>query len=137
MPLPGGPADKFGNSYEGRWTVNSMIEIIAGRALSIRIEPLGPEGEGIEFWLQRTANKRENHQVKRQHSEDGRWTLDVLNSKGVLAHFRKKLYADPTGSCVFVSMHAAYQLDELADRARRSLSWHEFHESCLAAAAWA
>ncbi len=49
MPLPGGPADKSGNSYEGRWTVNSMVEIIAGRALSIRIEPLGPEGEGIEF----------------------------------------------------------------------------------------
>jgi hypothetical protein len=137
MPLPGGPADKFGNSYEGRWTVNSMVEIIAGRALSIRIEPLGPEGEGIEFWLQRTADKREHHQVKRQHSEDGRWTLDVLKSKGVLAHFRKKLDANPTGFCVFVSMHAAYQLDELADRARRSGSWHEFHESCLAAAAWA
>src|ERR1700730_3894602 len=118
MPLPGGPADKFGNSYEGLWTVNSMVEIIAGRALSIRIEPLGPEGEGVEFWLQRRADKREYHQVKRQHSGDGRWTLPVLNGKRVLAHFRTKLCEDGAASCVFVSMHAAYQLDELADRAR-------------------
>lgn len=136
MPLPGGPADKFGNRYEGLWTVNSMIEIIAGRALSICIEPLGSEGEGIEFWLQRRVDKREYHQVKRQHSEDGRWTLPILNSKGVLAHFRKKLYADPAAACVFVSMHAAYQLEELADRAQRSGSWHKFHESSLEAATW-
>lgn len=46
MPLLGGPADKFGNSYEGLWTVNSMVEIISERALSICIEPLGPEGGG-------------------------------------------------------------------------------------------
>src|SRR5579871_1331268 len=137
MPLPGGPADKFGNRYEGFWTVNSMVEIIAGHALSICIEPLGPEGAGVEFWLQRTADKREHHQVKRQHSEDGRWTLHILNSMGVLAHFRKKLYEDPAATCVFVSMHAAYQLEELSDRARRAASWHKFRESCLAAAAWA
>ncbi|GHO65546.1 hypothetical protein KSC_044380 [Ktedonobacter sp. SOSP1-52] len=137
MPLPGGPADKFGNSYEGLWTVNSMIEIISGRALSICIEPLGPEGEGVEFWLQRRNENREYHQVKRQHSEDGRWTLSVLNNKMVLPHFRKKLCGDSAASCVFVSMHAAYQLDELADRARRSKSWREYRESCLQAEGWA
>ena len=71
MPLPGGPADKFGNSYEGLWTVNSMVEIMSGHALSIRIEPLGPEGEGMEFWLQERVDKREYHQVKRQYGKDG------------------------------------------------------------------
>jgi hypothetical protein len=77
MPLPGGATDKFGNRYEGIWTVKSMGEILSGRALTIRLEPLGPEGEGVEFWLQRTVDKREYHQVKRQHSGEGRWTLSL------------------------------------------------------------
>jgi hypothetical protein len=136
MPLPGGPADKFGNLYEGLWTVRSMIEILHDRAISIRIEPLGAEGEGVEFWLQRRTEKREYHQVKRQHSDDGRWTLAILKSKGGLAHFRQKLRENDAASCVFVSAAWAYQLDELADRARRSASWPEFREACLNTERW-
>ena len=45
----------------------------------------------------------------------------------VLAHFREKLH-DPEASCIFVSTHAAYQLEELADRARRAASWEEFEQ---------
>ena len=133
MPLPSGATDKLGNRYEGKWTVNSMIEILSGRALTIRLEPLGPKGEGVEFWLQRTVDKREYHQVKRQHSEEGRWALSLLHSKKVLTHFRQKLCTDPSASCVFVSMYAAYQLKELADRARSAASQREFREWCLVA----
>ena len=41
MPLPGGATDKFGNRYEGRWTVNCMIDVMDERADAIRLEPLG------------------------------------------------------------------------------------------------
>jgi len=50
--LSGGATDKFGNHYEGRWTVACMIEVIDG-ADSIRLEPPGKEGEGVEFICER------------------------------------------------------------------------------------
>jgi hypothetical protein len=46
MPLSGGAADKFGNRYEGRWTVNCMTDVMDERADAIRLEPPGAEGEG-------------------------------------------------------------------------------------------
>jgi hypothetical protein len=126
MPLPGGSADKFGNRYEGRWTVFCMLDVMDERANSIRLEPPGAEGEGIEFWVRR-GERREFHQVKRQHSASGRWTLAELGREHVLAHFREKLY-DPEATCIFVSSHAAYQLEELAERSRRAVSWEEFEQ---------
>lgn len=39
MPLPGGASDKFGNRYEGRWTVAWMIAVMDESADSIRLEP--------------------------------------------------------------------------------------------------
>ena len=86
MPLLGGPTDKFGNRYEGRWTVNCMIDVMDERADAIRLEPPGAEGEGVEFWVRR-GDRREYHQVKRQHSVRGSWTLTDLGSRGVLTHF--------------------------------------------------
>ena len=89
MPLPGGPADKFGNRYEGRWTVNCMIDVMDERADAIRLEPPGAEGEGIEFWVRR-GDRREYHQVKRQHSASGRWTLADLGHEQCIGPFSGK-----------------------------------------------
>ena len=129
MPLPGGPADKFGNRYEGRWTVACFADVLDEHADAIRLEPLGIEGEGVEFWLKK-GSIREYHQVKRQYGASGRWTLAELAAKGVLTHFWEKLN-DPTAHCVFVSTHAAFQLDELADRARSPVPWEVFEREFL------
>jgi hypothetical protein len=131
MPLPGGATDKFGNRYEGRWTVYCMIKVLNEKADSIRLEPPGIEGAGVEFWISK-AGKREYHQVKRQQSASGRWTLTDLEGKEILSKFWEKLQ-NPTSVCVFVSSHAAFQLDELSDRARRSSCWQEFHQEFLKA----
>ena len=132
MPLPGGPADKFGNSFEGRWTVWQMIDVMAERADSIRLEPPGDEGQGIEFWVRR-GSAREYHQIKRQHGGEGRWTIASLNERGVLAMFYSRL-ADPSSTCVFASAHSVRHLDELADDARRAASITEFDQEFLKAA---
>jgi hypothetical protein len=128
MPLPGGATDKFGNRYEGRWTVLCMVEVMGENADSIRLEPPGVEGEGVEFWLRR-ENNREYHQVKRQQSK-GSWTLGDLTTKRVLPNFREKL-TEATANCVFISSDRAFQLDELADRAKRSASFQEFESEFL------
>jgi len=128
MPLPGGATDKFGNRYESLWTIDCIIEVMDEQANSIRLEPPGQEGEGVEFWVSRD-NGREYHQVKRQNTE-GRWTIRALASKQILLNFRKKL-DEPTAKCIFASTDKAYQLEELADRARRSQSWQEFDKEFL------
>jgi hypothetical protein len=54
MPLKGGSSDKLGNYYEGLWTVNCFLRIINGDFDVIRLEPPGQEGDGVEFWLEKS-----------------------------------------------------------------------------------
>ncbi len=129
MPLPGGAADKFGNRYEGRWTVSCMIEVLRNQADSIRLEPPGEEGKGAEFYLSRAGN-REYHQVKRQIAGEGRWSIGELKKKGVLGFFFEKLKS-PTSSCVFVSADSAYQIREMSERAMATTSLEEYKKSFL------
>ena len=51
MARAGGEADKFGNSYEGAWTIFHMLLVLAGRAQAITVEDVGELGEGSEFTL--------------------------------------------------------------------------------------
>src|SRR6266567_1654947 len=127
MPLPGGPTDKFGNRYEGRWTVFCMIEVMREHADSIRLEL--PGEDGAEFRLSQ-AGQYAYHQVKRQQSSTGHWLLSDLGRKGVLSYFWQKLKEEPC-QCIFVSTHPAHQLEELTYRARGSLSWAEFDQAFL------
>ena len=128
MPLPGGPAEKFGNRYEGRWTVACLLDVIDEKSDSIRLEPPGPEDQGFEFWVTKEGI-REFHQVKRQHYS-GHWTLYTLAKERVLTDFITRLQ-DSSARCIFVSGNSAGQLDELCNRAKSSASWEEFDEQFL------
>lgn len=130
MPLTGGATDKLGGRYETLWTVFCMLDIIDNSADTLRLEPPGKEGEGIEFWISR-GGVREYHQVKRQHGAEGRWTLKELGGRTVLSAFWDKLN-NPAARCVFVSSHPAYQLGELIGRALAAESWEEFDREFLA-----
>ena len=51
---PGGRADKLGNEFERLWTVRHLIQLLAGRAVSVRIEALGdpvktPDDRAVSF----------------------------------------------------------------------------------------
>lgn len=101
-----------------------MARVLRGQYGSIRLEPPGPEGQGIEFWL-RCGDAREYHQVKRQGSRLGHWTLRELGDAGVLAAFRSHL-GDGKAACVFVSSQDAHDLRELGERARSAADLAEF-----------
>lgn len=134
MPLPGGPSDKIGNRYEDRWTVRCVFDVLDDNAEAIRLEPPGPEDDGVEFWV-RYADRVDYHQCKRQRTREGHWTIAALASAKVLSTFIDKLN-DPTAHCVFVSTHAADPLDELAQRARAAMSLTEFTTTFLAVPEW-
>ncbi len=127
MPLRGGPSDKTGNTYEAMWTIVCMARVMRGQCDSIRLEPPGSEGRGVEFWLG-SGDSREYHQVKRQGARRGRWTLRELDRAGVLPAFRDHL-AKGGATCVFVSMQGADDLRELAERARDAADHEEFERA--------
>ena len=79
MPLPGGPADKFGNRYELWWTVSQLVRMLHGQTESIRIED--PGVTKAEFVIS-SGGQREFHQAKRSHP-DGKWSLASLAASDV------------------------------------------------------
>lgn len=127
MPLTGGPSDKAGNSYERRWTVLVLLDLLDGDAQSLRIEVPGEAGAGAEFRV--TASGIDKwHQVKRQR-DGGPWTIQNMRTEGVLGPWWPKFASD--GNCVFVSSTGAQELNELVERAWQAASWDEFSEVFL------
>lgn len=128
MPLPGGEADKLGNRYEGRWTVNCMIDVMDEKADYIELEK--PGEDAFEFFLKRNG-QLECHQVKRQIASLGQWTVSSLenNKNHVLSSFWKTLQ-NQSAKCVFVSTQGS-ELGELIKRVQDSQSWEDFETNYL------
>ena len=122
MPLPGGPADKFGNRYEHWWTVLQLVRVIDGQATSIRIED--PTVDKAEFVLT-AGDHRELHQAKRSHT-DGKWSLSSLGRDGLLQTMFDQLSKNLDARFVFVSGSDAPELRELTEGAVSAKNLEEF-----------
>jgi hypothetical protein len=127
-PRPGGEADKFGNRYEGAWTVRQILLILSGVAESITVEPAGDLAEGVEFVL-RMNGVDEVHQLKRQNRLINTWSVDSLNSLDVWQHAKRHI--DAGRRYRFVSSIPGRVPQELADFARRSSSKDDFIRNWL------
>ncbi|MHA1613902.1 MAG: NACHT domain-containing protein [Candidatus Thorarchaeota archaeon] len=129
MPLAGGLSNKYGNRYEGKWTVFCLAKVMDEVFDSIRLEPPGIEGEGCEFVLKKN-DEREYHQVKRQHSEPRSWTICDLNTNGVLTTaFNKTLKHNHHFH--FTSTVSSHSMDELCESARNAESFIKFREEFI------
>ena len=124
MSMPGGAADKYGNRFEGRWTIHCITELLRERADALELEPPGEAGVGVEFVLHRGA-EREHHQVKSGRSH-GQWTINRLSAEGVLQNIRKKLTGDPGSTFVLITEAPADQIHLLSTRAKESSSVADF-----------
>lgn len=91
MPLSGGAADKFGNRYEGHWTVYTMLRVLSEEAASNSLEVVGTSGAGVEFALILPNGMTEFHQVKRQNGGHGPWSPRNLAAADILSAFKSKL----------------------------------------------
>ena len=128
MPLPGGDADKAGNRYELRWTVRQFIRLLTDDAVWIELEPVGEEGERIEFRLCRSDGEIEAHQVKRQQAGKAHWTIADLARDHVLEGLCKHAL-DNDAELVFVSTQPTKSLPELRDRAQTITDFSAFLQS--------
>lgn len=128
VPLPGGAADKAGNSYERRWTVLQMLRLLDGSASEIRVEVPGEGGVGAEFRIRRSDGLSEWHQAKRQRT-GGPWTVANLIAQEVVQPWWSKLQAGER--VVFVTSTGCQELQELTTRSRDAESWPEFFTAFL------
>ncbi|GIH62861.1 hypothetical protein [Microbispora siamensis] len=122
-PRAGGEADKFGNRYEGAWTVRHLLFVLAGKAESVTVEDFGDLAQGVEFTYRR-QDAIEVHQLKRQDSKANSWTVKSLQDKGIWKNAQH--HVDAGRDFHFVSILPAVALQSLADRARRSDSTGSF-----------
>jgi hypothetical protein len=129
VALHGGGAAKVSDIYENAWTLYSMLDLLAGRAAAIKLEPPGSAGHGFEFFLRRPSGE-EWHQVKYQHKK-GKWTLPELADEDVLRRFKDKLNGDRTASCRFISSHSTYPLSKLCAHAAKSRNLPAFKKLYL------
>lgn len=124
MPRAGGEAEKLGNHFEGVWTADGLLDLLSGDALSLTVEPFGPDALGIEFVKETTTGKREFHSVKRQ-TTGATWSLYELAAlkgpgRSILSDLLAKLDADANNRVAFVSRTTANDLNEACERALRS-----------------
>jgi len=122
----GGRADKLGNEFERLWAVRHLIELVAGKATTLKIEALGDDEKGTEFWVGRPDGIREAYQCKRENGTAGKWSVANLASKGVISHAKFQLDRDLSHRFVFASGDKANHLSDLAERAGRCDAPAEF-----------
>jgi hypothetical protein len=120
---PGGETDKFGNLYEGAWTIHHLLLVLSGGAEAITVEDVGEIAQGAEFTLRRNA-AAEVHQVKVKYRNANGWTPKTLQSEHVLDNAR--YHVELGRQFHFISTIPAPALAALTDRARRSASLQSF-----------
>ena len=113
--FPGGIANKLGNRFEAKWTVQKLLEVFLGQAESLRFESIDPVDHGVEFSLIR-GGQNEWHQTKRQET-NGNWTVRRLEREGVLTSALNKIVGGDNQRFVFVSETPAQALHDLSEKA--------------------
>lgn len=127
-PRAGGEADKFGNRYEGAWTVRHLLYVLMGAGDSITVEDVGAIAEGAEFTYRREGSV-EVHQLKRQHGTANTWTIRALQALGIWG--TASGHVEAGREFHFVSTLPSQVLQELCDKARRSESVKAFVDNWL------
>lgn len=124
MPRTGGESGKLGDRYEAVWTVDSLLDVLVGDALSIVVEPFERyESLGIEF-KKELAGGTEFHSAKRQTTGQ-LWSIADLmrcgsNGRSVLGDLLLKLGRFPGSRVIFVSGTTARDLEEICAAAFES-----------------
>ena len=60
----GGRGDKDGNRYEDRFFAKLILDLLLEKLITIEVEPLGSEGEGVEFVATAPDGERRYYQCK-------------------------------------------------------------------------
>src|ERR1044071_3808944 len=130
MAIVGGIPDKHGNTYEAKWLVRPVLDVIAGKAEWVRYEGITPEFAGFEFALKK-GGVTEWHQTK-SNAPNGNWTIRALGREGVLPAFKHRLESSANDRCFFISQDPAKDFCTLVNSAKIANNYAEFYQALSA-----
>ena len=76
----GGRADKEGNQYENHFLGKHLLRLAEEKLKSIEVEPLGDEGQGVEYIAVKPDDTRIYYQCKAANAAKSYWSIaDLAN----------------------------------------------------------
>ena len=128
-PRPGGEADKLGNKYELAWAIRHALYSVRDDRQALIVEDNDAEvGRGSEFTFE-SGTDIEVHQVKRQNGNRNVWSVRELAEKKIFEVAARHVAAGRHYH--FVSLVPCRPLQELSDRARKSVDLANFTDRWL------
>lgn len=74
----GGRADKEGNQYENHFLGKHLLRLAEEKLKSIEVEPLGDEGQGVEYIAVKPDDTRIYYQCKAANAAKSYWSIADL-----------------------------------------------------------
>ena len=87
----GGRSDKLGNGYENRFLAKQLLRLLNEKVESIEVEPLGKEGEGVEFITTGIDGAKRYYQCKASNGINLKWTISDLEDVGFFKHAKNHI----------------------------------------------
>lgn len=122
----GGRSDKEGNTYENFFLGKQLLRLVEGQHRSVEVEPLGEEGQGVEYIVTRTDNTRIYYQCKASNAAKTDWTISDLAKHKVFENAKKHILRSPNNEFHFISPLPCSSLNDLCERARKNHSVSDF-----------
>lgn len=122
----GGRGDKEGNRYEDRFFAKLLLELILERLVSIEVEPLGYEGNGIEYVATAQDGERRYYQCKGSNGANTSWRPNDLERHSVFKRAKEHILSGDKCVYYFISPVPYDELDSLCNRTRSCGSTEEF-----------
>lgn len=122
----GGRADKYGNQYENQYLARLLLRLVQEKYTAIVVEPVGPEGNGVEYVAMRFDGAKEYYQCKASNSTSNSWSISDLSAQRVFDCSKAHVESGHNNSYYFISPLSYNELPELCKRARTNLSAEDF-----------
>ncbi|MFH1985437.1 MAG: hypothetical protein ABIL58_26675 [Pseudomonadota bacterium] len=116
----GGMADKLGNRYEARWVAKQLLRLLNEEIQSVTVEPIGPEGQGVDLTVIKKDGVRQLQQCKARLGSQESWSVKALASKGILSNLQAHLERDPLCEFALVSAIPSRTFADICESARFS-----------------
>ncbi|WGI18179.1 hypothetical protein [Latilactobacillus sakei] len=114
----GGRADKYGNSYEIRWIVFQLLNVVEEKLDYILMEALGEDESGVDLWVGNHNSSVEGQQCKGRNGSKESWDYGSINAKGIPNYWKSQLDRDTNTTVSLVSPLAFTFLEDLISRAK-------------------
>lgn len=122
----GGRADKYGNTYENRYLARLLLRLLNEEVSSIVVEPLGVDGEGVEYITTSADGTKAYYQCKASNTTHNTWSISDLNHYKVFERSKAIVERNASNRYFFISPLQYNGLDELCKRARTNMSAQDF-----------